>query len=130
MPDRIRDLFKGKHVGLWVFIGAALVVAVGLAVFASPFASRSPDGLERTVEQEGLSQRAREGESPLADYEVPGIRDEGASTGLAGLVGVLVTLALALGAGALLYLVAKRRSGRAGDGPASATPPVHAPPTD
>ncbi|MFH1149288.1 MAG: PDGLE domain-containing protein [Actinomycetota bacterium] len=130
MPDRIRDLFSRKQVGLWVFIGAALVVAVGLAVFASPFASRSPDGLERTVEQEGLEERGREGESPLADYAVPGVRDEGTSTGLAGLIGVLVTLALALAAGALLYLVARRRSGRTADGHASTTPPVHAPPAD
>jgi hypothetical protein len=128
MPDRIRQLFTRRYAGLWVFLGAALVVVVALAVFASPFASRSPDGLDKTAEQEGIADRAQEHETPLAGYTVPGVKGEKTSTGLAGLIGVLVTLAVALAVGAVMFLVAQRRGNVSVNGTVSPSPPAQSPP--
>jgi hypothetical protein len=44
-----------KRVSLRVFAVLALAVAVGLAVGVSPYASASPDGLERVAEDEGFA---------------------------------------------------------------------------
>jgi cobalt/nickel transport protein len=101
------------------FLLAALVIAGGLSYFASP----DPDGLDSVTlhgctvsdttageQLDGtcIAQNATESHtaaSPLADYAVGG--HEG-TTGLAGIVGVLVT---ALVAG-LLFRLLRRRSGR------------------
>lgn len=86
-----------------VFSG--LLVAVILAVFFSPFASKKPDGLERVAEDKGFLEKG-EGKrlfhSPLADYLFPGIKNEILSTSLAGLVGVLVTFFIVFFLGRLL----------------------------
>jgi cobalt/nickel transport protein len=104
------------------FLLVALVIAGGLSYFASS----DPDGLDsvtlngctvsETAEGEQLdgtciAQNAGEHQlaaSPLADYAVAG--REG-TTGLAGIIGVLVT---ALAAG-LLFRVLRRPSGRASE---------------
>ncbi|MDY7105880.1 MAG: PDGLE domain-containing protein [Actinomycetota bacterium] len=82
------------------FVIVALVVTVGLAMIVSPFASSSPDGLEKVAAEEGFEETAADhalGDSPLADYGVSGVDDERVSTALAGLVGVVITLAVAYG---------------------------------
>jgi hypothetical protein len=75
----------------------------------SGFASSEPDGLERVAEDEGFSDSA-EGhdlaDSPVADYGVDGVDNERLSTGLAGLIGVVVTF----GVGCALFLVVRKRS--------------------
>jgi len=103
----IKGSFK-RNKGLWAFVGFALMVVVILAVFVSPFASKSPDGLDKTAEKKGFVNKAEETKpawehSPMKDYAVPGIKNEKASTGISGLVGVLITVAVAIVIGLLIY---------------------------
>ncbi|MGE3620639.1 MAG: PDGLE domain-containing protein [Acidimicrobiia bacterium] len=87
------------------FIAAFLAVAVVLAVFASPQASSSPDGLEKVAIDKGFIDTATDhamGDLPTADYAVEGVDDERLSTGLAGLLGVAITFAVAAGTFALV----------------------------
>lgn len=90
------------------FVWAGLGLSLILGTFASPFASSAPDGLERTAEKLGFaameesSSAAVRRVAPLPDYAVPGVADERAATGLAGLLGTLAVFVVALGAGALL----------------------------
>ena len=89
------------------FVIAGLVVAVAFAFFVSPYASSSPDGLEKVSQQEGFDSTARDhalADGPLADYSARGIDNEGLSTGLAGVAGV----ALCFGLGAGLVLIVRR----------------------
>jgi hypothetical protein len=84
------------------------MVAVILGVFISPFASKSPDGLDKTAKEKGFAKKAEETKpawthSPMADYAIPGIKNEKASTGLSGFLGVLITLAVAVALGILVY---------------------------
>ncbi len=89
---------------------AGLAVALLVAGVLSWYASASPDGLEWAAEQAGFLDTAEDSAaagSPLADYGVAGVGSERLSGGLAGVVGVLVTLLLAGGLTMLL-----RRRGR------------------
>ncbi len=103
------------------FLLVALLVALVVAGVGSYYASSSPDGLEWSAEKEGFLDSARDSataDSPLADYAVSGIDDGRLSGGLAGIIGVAVTLALAGG----VTLLLRRRSGsRVDDGAPSAT---------
>jgi len=58
----------------------ALAVAIGLGTAASPFASSSPDGLERVAGDQGFLDRGRvaavQERSPAPDYGVPGVADK------------------------------------------------------
>ncbi|GLZ54211.1 PDGLE domain-containing protein [Actinomycetospora sp. NBRC 106378] len=99
------------------FLGAFLLVALLLAGGASYLASGSPDGLdavtqtgcsesEDTLQGQCIAQNAGEhatAGSPFADYAVGGNE---ALTGVAGVVGVIATLAVAGG----LFWVLRRRS--------------------
>jgi len=81
------------------FVGFALV-AVLLAGVVSYFASSSPDGLDRTAGDHGISSAEREhaaGDSPFADYGTEGVGNGLLSGGLAGVVGVGVVLVVAGG---------------------------------
>ncbi len=94
---------------LRLFLAGGLLVAAGLALVVSGFASGSPDGLERVAEDEGFLSTARDhlfADGPLADYAVKGVDNERLSTGLSGLVGVLITFGVGL---ALFALVRSRR---------------------
>jgi len=95
-----------RALGLWVIGLAAALVVAGVVSF---YASASPDGLEWAAEQTGFLHTAEDSAaatSPLADYGVSGVRSERLSGGLAGVIGVLVTLVLAGG----LTLLLRRRS--------------------
>lgn len=90
------------------FLIVTLLIAGGLSYAASA----SPDGLDsatlqgcQVIERDGaevltgqcIAQAAREhpmADSPLADYSVRGIADSG---GIAGVIGVMVTLMLGFG---------------------------------
>ena len=85
-----------------VFVVLVVAVAVGLATAVSPFASASPDGLERVAEDHNFLAAAESREGPVTDYAFPGIEDERLATGVAGFVGTLVTLAAGWGLVALL----------------------------
>lgn len=94
------------------FILAGLLVALLLAGFASYYASSAPDGLEKVAADKGLDTGARDSAtagSPLADYSVNGVSNPRLSGGLAGVIGVGVTLALA---GGIFLLVRKRETAK------------------
>lgn len=82
-----------------------LSAALLLALVLSPFASSSPDGLEKVAERQGFLAKG-EGEpalkTPVPDYAWPGVADEGRATRIAGGVGTLVTFAAAWGVAALI----------------------------
>jgi PDGLE domain len=101
-----------SKVKLPVFIVAGLVVALMLAFFVSPEASSKPDGLNRVAIDEGFSgQEEPHGleDSPVAGYGVEGVDDDRLSTGLAGVIGVTVTFALAGGVFFVLRQGQRRR---------------------
>lgn len=82
-----------------LFVVIGLFVAVVLAIFISPFASSSPDGLERVAEDKGFIDKAQDTwtNAPLPDYTVPGISNEGLSTALAGAIGTVLVFGVGLG---------------------------------
>ncbi|MEU0483698.1 energy-coupling factor ABC transporter permease [Streptosporangium sp. NPDC006013] len=89
------------------FLPAGIAVAALLAGVVSFYASSSPDGLERVAEDKGFSGQAADhslGEQPLADYGDVG----GIPVGVAGLIGVGVTLAVG---GGLFFTVRRRGEG-------------------
>jgi cobalt/nickel transport system permease protein len=91
---------------LVVFLVAGLLLTLAVAFAVSPFASSSPDGLERVALDEGFAGTATEHDlaaGPLADYSVDGVGGR-FSTGLAGAVGVVVTLAV----GGVLFTLLRR----------------------
>jgi hypothetical protein len=94
-----------------VFLALALAVAVGLAVFASPYASSSPDGLEKVAGAKGFLADGRlhavQERSPVPGYALPGIHDPRLATGLAGLLGTLLVAFVGV---AVVELARRRRS--------------------
>jgi hypothetical protein len=105
---------------LRLFLAGGLLVAIGLGLVVSGFASSSPDGLERVAEDKGFLETAQDHlfvDGPLAGYAVKGVDNQRLSTGLSGLVGVLITFGVGL---ALFALVRGRRSGDKGSEPTRA----------
>ncbi len=97
---------RGALTGLAV---ASLVVAGGVSILASA----SPDGLEFVGESLGFGSEARDSAvaaSPLSDYALAGVGNAALATGLAGLVGVVVTAAAGFG---VMRLVRRGRTDRA-----------------
>ncbi|MET0228646.1 MAG: PDGLE domain-containing protein [Actinomycetes bacterium] len=93
---------------LRLFIAGGLLVAIGLAMLVSGFASGSPDGLNKVAEDHGFAANARQHlfeNGPLAGYAVKGVNGDRLSTGLSGLIGVLVTFGIGLALFALLRAV-------------------------
>jgi hypothetical protein len=87
----------------WLFLGFGLLVVLLIATVASGFASSDPDGLEKVAIDEGFADSAEDSataDSPLADYGVEGIENERVSVGIAGVVGVAITVVVTVG---LLY---------------------------
>jgi cobalt/nickel transport system permease protein len=98
--------------GIVGLVVAGLLVAFALAAFASPFASSKPDGLEKVAADKGFLKHAQDSataDSPLADYGVERVSNARVSTGLAGVLGVAITLAVAGGVfGGIRYAVRRR----------------------
>lgn len=87
---------------------AGLAVCLLVAGVASFYASSHPDGLEYVAAQVGFGDTADDSAaagSPLADYGTAGVDDERLSGGLAGVVGVVVTAAIAF---TLMWLLRRR----------------------
>jgi hypothetical protein len=106
--------------GVTAIVVGGLIVALGLAFFVSPLASSSPDGLEKVATDEGFIDTAEDhglADSPLADYGVEGVDSESISTGLSGIIGVVITFGLAL----LLFGIFHVRRGRDEREPAAAS---------
>jgi cobalt/nickel transport protein len=86
-----------------------LAVTLLLAGVLSFYASSSPDGLERVAQTYGFGETAIDSAvagSPLSDYSVRGLSSDRAAVGLAGVIGVVVTGALAGG----MFLLLRRRT--------------------
>ncbi|MFD0393714.1 energy-coupling factor ABC transporter permease [Streptomyces nogalater] len=92
---------------LWV---TGLVTSLVLAGFVSFYASADPDGLEKVAHDKGIDKKEEEhaaADSPLADYGVKDISDARLSGGLAGVIGVGVTVV----AGSAVFWALRRRRG-------------------
>ncbi|WOX10269.1 energy-coupling factor ABC transporter permease [Streptomyces sp. N50] len=92
---------------LWI---TGLVASLLLAGFVSFYASSNPDGLEKVAADQGIDRQAKEhasADSPLADYGVRDVGDARLSGGLAGVIGVGVTVVAGTG---VFWAVRKRRS--------------------
>lgn len=87
---------------IWIWLCVSFLVALLLA----PFASDLPDGLEKVAERLGFIERGTSIlSSPLSDYQIPDM-EGGLSTATAGVVGILITFALAY---TIVRLLHKRR---------------------
>ena len=84
----------------------ALAVAIGLGTAFSPFASSSPDGLEKVAEKKGFLDRGRlapvQEDAPVPDYAFPGIENARLATALAGFAGALGVFLLGAGVVAIV----------------------------
>ncbi|MCX5411991.1 energy-coupling factor ABC transporter permease [Streptomyces sp. NBC_00059] len=77
-----------------------LAAALVLAGFVSFYASANPDGLEKVAADKGIDEKVQEhgaADSPLADYGVKDVDNARLSGGLAGVIGVGVTVAVGSG---------------------------------
>jgi cobalt/nickel transport protein len=91
------------------FYVGGLLVSLFLAGVVSFYASSHPDGLEKVAEEIGFIETAKDpatAGSALADYGVAGVENERASVGIAGVLGVLATGAVATG---LFMYLGKRK---------------------
>jgi hypothetical protein len=99
---------------LGAFVAAGLVVAAAVAFFVSPWASSRPDGLIKVAHDQRIDTAVRHHAlrgSPTAGYRVRGIDDGRLSKGVAGLLGVGVTFAVA---GGTVLLLRRRRPSETG----------------
>lgn len=97
-----------RRVPLWAVAVSGLLLSLLLAAGLGYYASSHPDGLEYVAEQVGFADTAEESDtagSPLADYQAQGVDDDRFSSGLAGIVGITVTGAVAY----LLFWALRRR---------------------
>jgi PDGLE domain len=105
----VKGLSRRARFGFGAFIVGGLVVALVLAFFVSPSASGDPDGLDRVATEKGFADTENDhslGGAPTAGYEVRGVDDDRLSTGLAGVIGVAVTFAVA---GGVMLMVRRAR---------------------
>ncbi|MER7199574.1 cobalt ABC transporter permease [Streptomyces sp. CB01635] len=108
-----------SHRKVWI---TGLVTSLVLAGFVSFYASANPDGLEKVAHDKGIDTKtekhASDG-SPLAGYGVKDVGDARLSGGLAGVIGVGVTVV----AGSGIFWVLRRRR-NAGTSPSEITETV------
>jgi cobalt/nickel transport protein len=92
-----------------ILILSGLALALTIAAFLSPFASKDPDGLDRVSQDLEFDQKSSP-DSPtkqipltqiFAEYSFKAIPNQQVSTALAGVTGTLVTFGLAWGIGKL-----------------------------
>ncbi|MFI0239762.1 energy-coupling factor ABC transporter permease [Streptomyces sp. NPDC016845] len=94
-----------SHRKVWI---TGLITSLVLAGFVSFYASANPDGLEKVAHDKGIDSKTEEhasAGSPLADYGVKDITDARLSGGLAGIIGVGVTVV----AGSGIFWALRRR---------------------
>ncbi|MFF5013510.1 energy-coupling factor ABC transporter permease [Streptomyces sp. NPDC001165] len=92
---------------LWI---SGLVASLVLAGFVSFYASADPDGLEKVARDQGIDKRTEQhaaADSPLAGYGVKDVSNARLSGGVAGVIGVGVTVV----AGSTVFWAVRRRRG-------------------
>lgn len=102
-PERINK-------NVWGLAGGVLILAIMLALLGSPFASSSPDGLEKVAEEKGFMAAASEDKNVwtkvlFPEYKIKNIESEKISTSMAGLIGTMVVFGLGFVAIRLLVRV-------------------------
>jgi len=103
-PDLLEseNAVQGRGTGL-EFLAFGLVIALGLAIFVSPYACAWPDGLDHVAEKFGFAGHAATLiKTWIPDYKMPGISSTGIATALAGALGTLLMFGLACLVGRLL----------------------------
>lgn len=93
------------------FLIGGLLVALVFAGVVSQFAFNDPDGLESVAVETGFASAGADhalADSWFADYATAGIDNESVSLAVAGVVGTIVTLAVAAG----IFLAVRERRGR------------------
>jgi cobalt/nickel transport system permease protein len=96
------------------FILLGLIVALGLAIFVSPYACSWPDGLDRVAEKFGFAGRAAlTVKTWFPDYKIPGLGSTALATGLAGALGVTLMFGLAWAVGRVLVKDDRQTDARA-----------------
>ena len=91
-PDLLGEKSESaKGSRAWVFVGIVITLIV---VLLSPLASAYPDGLNRVAMDMGFIQTAQIGTGPLAGYTVPFLSSVPISKIVAGVIGVVVVLAI------------------------------------
>ncbi|MFG3149362.1 energy-coupling factor ABC transporter permease [Streptomyces sp. NPDC048243] len=99
---------RSSHRTVWI---TGLVTSLVLAGFVSFYASASPDGLEKVAKDKGIDAKtekhATEDSSPLAGYGVKDVSDARVSGGLAGAIGVGVTVVAGTG---VFWAIRRRRT--------------------
>lgn len=93
-PDLIAEDTDRRPYGPLITYGG--IVAIGLALFISPFASKSPDGLDKTAEDHGFAEKAAQVlPAPMPDYSVPAMSMDALGTSIAGAAGTIVAFVVA-----------------------------------
>lgn len=107
-PDLLDEKSAVAQAGRgWVTVGIAISL---LVVLLSPLASAFPDGLERVAEDIGFIDTAQSAPYEiLPDYTMPFLGETPVSTIVAGIIGLLVVLGLAYGAGRALQKKSETR---------------------
>ncbi|MFF3845631.1 energy-coupling factor ABC transporter permease [Streptomyces sp. NPDC002328] len=98
---------RASRRALWA---GGLVTSLLLAGFVSFYASADPDGLEKVAADKGFDAKVEEhaaADSPLADYGVKDVENARLSGGLAGVIGVGMTV---VAGSAVFWAVRRRRS--------------------
>jgi hypothetical protein len=78
-----------------------------IVIFLSPLASSNPDGLNRVAMDLGFIHTAQTGAGPLAGYKIPFLINASVSKIVAGAIGAIVVLGLAILAGRVLQKKSK-----------------------
>ncbi len=91
-PDLLDEKSTGAQGGRgWVVAGFLIALAV---ILLSPMASVNPDGLNRVAMDLGFINAAQSGAGPFAGYTVPFLANSSLAKIAAGVLGLLVVLAL------------------------------------
>ena len=96
-PELLGDEREAPSVRIGPVVAFGLIIALGLGIFASPFASERPDGLERVTTDMGLSQEGKPLiAAPLPDYKLSRIPSPTIATAAAGGIGTILVFGLSL----------------------------------
>jgi cobalt/nickel transport system permease protein len=104
-PDLLEaeDATTGGRGTGWEFLAFGLVIALGLAIFVSPYACAWPDGLDKVAQKFGFEGHAATLiKTWIPDYKMPGISSAGIATAVAGAIGTLIMFGLACLVGRVL----------------------------
>lgn len=107
VPEAAPVAAARSHRKVWI---TGLVTSLVLAGFVSFYASANPDGLEKVAADKGIDTKTEEhatADSPLADYGVKDVENARLSGGLAGVIGVGVTVVAGTG---VFWAVRRRRT--------------------